>query len=131
MAHTFVLACIDPRFTKMLADFLIHEKYVKNDYDLFALAGSELGANDKPAWKKVLKEHLDIALELHDIQEFWVFSHMDCGAYKVFKELKDDDDPHLHEAEINKLYKWIKKHYSQLKFKGYIMGKTGKIVQVC
>ena len=129
-AHTFVLSCIDPRFTEYLANFLVHNKAVRHDYDLFALAGSELGANDKAGWRKALHEHIDIAIDLHDISDFWVFSHMDCGAYKVFKELEDDDKPHLHKEEIMKLHKQITKKYPKLNFKGYIMNTDGAIFRV-
>lgn len=129
-AHTFVLACIDPRFTEYLADFLIHDKDVRHDYDYFALAGSELGANDKKAWRKALFEHIDIAIQLHDISDFWVFSHMDCGAYKVFKDLKSDMNPHIHKEEIIKLHKIIGKKYPKLNFKGYIMDTKGAIYKV-
>jgi hypothetical protein len=129
-AKVFVLACIDPRFTEYLAQFLIHNKKVRHDYDLFALAGAELGANDMAKWRKVLNEHIDIAIDLHDIQDFWVFSHMDCGAYKVFKELDKDDDPHLHEEEIHKLHKKMKKKYPKLNFKGFIMDTKGGIHQI-
>ena len=129
-AHTFVLSCIDPRFTEYLADFLIHDKDVRHDYDLFALAGSELGANDKRGWKKALYEHIDIAIQLHDIKHIWVFSHMDCGAYKEFKGLEKDNDPHIHRDELVKLHKAINKKYKTLEFKGYIMDTKGGIYQI-
>jgi carbonic anhydrase len=130
MAHAFVLACIDPRFTKMLADYLIHNKELMNDYDLFALAGAELGANDKKNWKKVLKEHIDIAIQLHNIKKVLVFSHMDCGAYKEFKGIRKDDDPHIHIVELNKLRKFMKRCYPTLEYCGYIMGTNGHIHKV-
>lgn len=129
-AHTFVLSCIDPRFTEYLAHFLINNKMVRNDYDLFCLAGCELGANDKANWKKALFEHIDIAIELHKIKHFWAFSHMDCGAYKVFKDLKKDDKPYMHFEELDKLHTTINKKYPDLEFKGYIMNTDGSILRV-
>ena len=131
-ASTFVLACIDPRFTEFLAHYLIHEKDIAHDYDLFALAGAELGANQTKfkQWKKVLVNHIDIAIDLHDIKQILVFSHMDCGAYKVFKDIDKDDDPHLHKDELKKLGKFMKKKYPSLVYKGFIMDTHGAIFRV-
>jgi hypothetical protein len=131
-ASTFVLACIDPRFTKYLADFLIHDKEIANDYDLFALAGAELGANQTKhkCWKTTLTQPIDVALDLHNIKQLLVFSHMDCGAYKVFKDLEKDDNHKLHEKELKKLHKFIGKKYPQLIYKGFIMDTDGSIHKV-
>jgi len=114
----------------MLADFLIHDKKLKDDYDLFALAGAELGANEKKMWKKALYEHIDIAIKLHKINEILVFSHLDCGAYKIFKEMDTDTDQHIHLVELDKLRKAIKKKYPKLIYKGYIMDTQGKIYKM-
>jgi carbonic anhydrase len=132
-ASTFVLACIDPRFTQYLAHFLINEKDIADDYDLFALAGAELGANQTThkCWKKTFTAHIDVAIDLHDIKQILVFSHMDCGAYKVFKDLEKDDNPKLHKEEIHKLQKFMKKKYPKLIFKGFIMDTKGAIFRVC
>jgi len=131
-ASTFVLACIDPRFTQFLAHYLINDKEIANDYDLFALAGAELGANQTKhkCWKTTLTQHIDVAIELHDIKQILVFSHMDCGAYKVFKELEKDDDPELHKKELIKLHKFMTKKYPKLDYKGFIMDTKGAIYKV-
>ena len=131
-ASTFVLACIDPRFTEYLAKFLINEKDIAHDYDLFALAGASLGANQTKhkCWGKALMEHIDVAIDLHGIKQLLVFDHLDCGAYKIFLELDEDDDVKPHKKEIKKLEKKIKKKYPDLEFRGFIMGKTGKIYRV-
>lgn len=131
-ASTFVLACIDPRFTEYLAKYLVNQKDIAHDYDLFALAGAELGANQTKHknWKKTLIEHIDIALELHGIKTIMVFSHMDCGAYKVFKDLEEDDDPKLHAKELKKLGKYMAKKYPDIEYKGFVMAKDGKIYKI-
>jgi carbonic anhydrase len=131
-AKSFILSCIDPRFSEFLAHFLLKNKMLKDNYDLVNLAGASLGANQTTfkEWKKTLKNHIDIALQLHNITEFLVFDHMDCGAYKVFLELPKDDDPHIHVNEIEILRKWVNKNYPQLKFKGFIMDTDGAMYEV-
>jgi len=131
-AKSFILSCIDPRFTEFLAHFLLKNKMLKDNYDLVNLAGASLGANQTiyKEWKKTLKNHIDIAIQLHNITEFLVFDHMDCGAYKVFLNMPSDDDHTLHIKEIEALKKWINKHYPQLTFKGFIMTAEGAIYQI-
>ena len=129
-AKVLVLSCIDPRYTELLADFLIHNKQAHNDYDLFNLAGSELGVLEKNNWKKVYYEHIDIALKLHKIKELWIFSHMDCGMYKVSLDIKKDEDIDLHVTKLNELEKILKKDYPNLKVKKYVMTDAPEILEV-
>ena len=84
-AKVLVLSCIDPRFTERLAHFLINDKDVHADYDLVYLAGASLGVlqHDYPSWKPMFYGHLNIAVNLHNIKEVWVFDHLDCGMYKT------------------------------------------------
>jgi hypothetical protein len=44
-AKVLVLGCIDPRFASFLQWFLVHQKNVYGQYDLFTLAGASLGVN--------------------------------------------------------------------------------------
>ena len=99
-AKVLVLGCIDPRYTAILNWFLSNYKKLKNNFDLFVLAGSSLGYNQSAGlsigsgitysntsaspWHSVFDEHVDLALALHSITEIWVFDHMDCGAYAHF-----------------------------------------------
>jgi carbonic anhydrase len=131
-AHTLVLACIDPRFTELLAHFLINEKDVHNDYDLVALAGASLGANqnEMKSWRKMLYDHIDIAIKLHNIKSVWVFDHLDCGMYKEVMGTKTDLDPAPHKKQLVKLKKKLAKSYPELSFKGYIMDTDGAIYRV-
>ena len=43
MTKILVLTCIDPRYTEVLAKYLIHQANVHASYDLVVLAGSSLG----------------------------------------------------------------------------------------
>ena len=130
-ANVFVLSCIDPRFTRILADHLIHQG-IKDDYDYFTLAGASLGANQTKfkGWKKTLTNTIDLAVKLHKIDEFWVFDHMDCGMYKAMYKIKKDDDPNIHYDEINELHNYIREKYPNLDFRGFIINKQGQIHQV-
>lgn len=121
-AKVLVLACIDPRYTAILNWFLKSYKKLKNNYDLFILAGSSLGYNQasgtsfeypvgfpvtynvshtKSNWDTIFNDHIELAKALHGITEIWVFDHMDCGAYGYFLSAPVETAG-LHAASINK-----------------------------
>lgn len=56
-----------------------------HNYDHIVLAGASLGAvTDKyPAWSRTFWDHLDLAVNLHEIHTVMVMDHRDCGAYKI------------------------------------------------
>ncbi len=135
-----VLACIDPRYTFALEQYLLNQLDAQHTYDLFALAGSSLGAsltgttaaNLRPdyTWQEVFFEHLQIAKLLHNIQNVWVFDHLDCGAYKAILGLSSDLDPTIHTTELTKLKGFINTTYPALAFKGFVMDTSGIITKV-
>lgn len=124
-AEVLVLSCIDPRFIDKLTDFLNHYKGVQNDYDLFNLAGAELGVLTKKPWRETFLEHVDIALKLHKIKKIFVFSHIDCGMYKVTYDMKEDDNHLLHKVNLDKVIENLKDLHPKLKYKRFLMTEKG------
>ena len=57
-----------------------------NRYDQLVFAGSALGViqQDHESWYDVFFQHLDIAVQLHEIQDVYIMEHRDCGAYAKF-----------------------------------------------
>ena len=112
-AKVLVLGCIDPRFISYLEWFLVHQKSVYGQFDMFTLAGASLGVNQAEAgvgapsagpaysgvswgdgnyhntgllhWDSVFYQHVHLAVELHSITDVWIFDHLDCAAYKIIK----------------------------------------------
>ena len=92
-ATTFVLACIDPRYTAALEEYLL-QMLGANTYDLFILAGAAGGGNitntsphtcivTTTNWQTTLLDHLQLAITLHNVTKILVVDHLDCGAYHV------------------------------------------------
>jgi len=134
-ASVLVLGCIDPRYANSLAWYLTHTQDLKGDYDLFTLAGASVGVlqNEFPHWGQTFHDHVGLAIALHDIQEIWVFDHMDCGAYKklVLGGLeKPDTDEKIHIEKLKELQTLLKSKYPQLGFKGYIISVQGTVNKV-
>jgi hypothetical protein len=131
-AKVLVLSCIDPRFTERLAHFLINDKDVHADYDLVNLAGASLGVlqNDYPSWKPMFYDHLNIAVNLHNIKEVWVFDHLDCGMYKTTFGIESDLDKSIHVNYITELRKNLAESHPQLGFRGFVMMTDGHIEKI-
>lgn len=76
------------------------QKGYENKYDYFILAGAALGIEQSlyPEWIKTFKEHLDLSLTLHHVNEVIFIDHMDCGFYKkLFPGIKTDGERSKHE----------------------------------
>jgi carbonic anhydrase len=152
-----VFGCIDPRFQSILSSFLYNFKRVQFNYDLFFLAGASLGANQSyldfdsetlrtpsvagaqyplnliPQWGCQWGPTFFENLATMNISEIWVFDHLDCGAYKRIKfgnssALDIDIEPHT--EELVKLQGYVKKKAPRLRFKGFVMDKSGVVRKV-
>lgn len=94
---SFVLSCIDPRFAHATDQYL-YDKYTRNglSYDHFVLAGAALGGNltatgtgtgqcdvlsANSNWNQTLKDHIQVAIALHNVKGMEILDHLNCGAY--------------------------------------------------
>jgi len=65
-AKVLVLGCIDPRFAAYLEWFLVNQKGVFGQYDLFTLAGASLGVNQAEAGEGAASAGAEYSGELWD-----------------------------------------------------------------
>ena len=105
--HTemLLLTCMDFRLVNEVEAYM-EARGLKDRYDHVVLAGASLGAlNDRfPAWSEVFWQHLDLAIELHEVHRVMVLDHRDCGAYKMI----------LGEAAVKDAETELKSHVKQL-----------------
>lgn len=97
--NVLVLGCIDLRLTDETVAFL-HADNLHNRFDYFTLAGASLCTQasvfrkdfkkevltkfkDFTHWRQTLLEHVQSAIDLHQIADVYIIEHRDCGAYKV------------------------------------------------
>lgn len=131
-ASALLLSCMDYRLIDPTVR-LVRERESPLGFDYFILAGASLGvvnptdSNEFTNWKQVFTQHIDLALQLHNIKKVIVVEHMDCGAYKyVFgQEMTADDEYDKHIEMINSLQQIVKQSYPQLEFSAYIMHLDG------
>jgi carbonic anhydrase len=131
-ASALILGCIDPRFANSLAWYLSHSQELHADYDLFTLAGASLGVlQDKHhAWGETFMDHIQLAIDLHDIKEIWCFDHLDCGMYKATLNLKEDKTDGIHIEKMKELRELLRGRFPQLGFQGHIIAVDGSIKKV-
>ncbi len=94
--NVLLLSCMDLRLIDDLVPFMDGDN-LANRYDQLVFAGAALGViqQDHEAWYDVFFQHLDIAVQLHDIQDVYIMEHRNCGAYAKFlgKKGNYDDSP--------------------------------------
>jgi len=130
-ASVLVLGCTDPRYANALSWHLTHSDELHADYELFTLGGASLGVlqEEYPHWSIAFGVHVDLAIQQHDIQEVWVFDHMDCAMYRTTLGLEVDDEA-IHVEKIEELKAYIKERYPALGFRGHIIGTDSSITRV-
>jgi carbonic anhydrase len=121
---SFVLSCIDPRFAHATDQYL-YDKYTSNglSYDHFVLAGAALGGrltgpgtgsgqcnvlSANSNWNQTLKDHVQIAITLHNVKGVEILDHLNCGAYGscisgITTGSTGDQGVTYHEAQYNVL----------------------------
>lgn len=133
--EALLLSCMDYRLIDDTERYM-SSRGLQNKYDHVILAGASLGAitDQYPAWNKTFWEHLDIAIQLHQIHKVIVLDHRDCGAYKViFEEDFSQDrakETAIHSGELKALRKQINEKHPKLDVELLLMSLDGKVEQI-
>ncbi|GGH72162.1 carbonic anhydrase [Filimonas zeae] len=103
LKNVLVLGCIDLRLTDETMAFLNNDN-LQNRFDFFTMAGTSVTTqvasypsdynpdvlkhySNFTHWKDTFFDHVQAAIDLHQIMDVYIIEHRDCGAYKIF--LKD------------------------------------------
>ena len=79
-----LLSCMDYRLMDDVERYM-DGRGLADKYDHVILAGASLGAitDVYPTWQQTFWDHVDIAIQLHNIQRVILLDHRDCGAYRM------------------------------------------------
>lgn len=134
-ARALMLSCMDYRLvddlTKMMETAGLHD-----NYDHVVLAGASLGAvHEKFAdWHDTFWQHLDIARQLHQIEQVIVIDHRDCGAYRLaLGEAAVDStekETQMHQLAIREFALRVKARHPDLHVAGYLMALDGSAEEI-
>jgi len=127
-ANVFVLTCIDPRYITDVFEFLLKDKKLHANFDLFTLAGASAGVMETE-WDKAFLDNLGLGIQLHGIKEVWCFDHLDCGMYKATFGLEKDDEVAIHLETMAKLKEYLQQKFPQLSFRKFIVGQDGEVMK--
>lgn len=130
-AKALVLTCMDFRLIDDAVAYLNSQGY-NNNYDQFILAGASLGYNQTTydTWTEAFENHIDLAEQLHDIEEIIVIDHMKCGAYKLLynnNNFSDDEERQLHYTNLHTFKETINLKYPHLKVTTLFMYLNGSV----
>ena len=83
--NVLLLSCMDLRLLDDICDFMEGDN-LANRYDQLVFAGSALGVMQPThaSWRDVFFQHLDIAVQLHEVRDVYIMEHRNCGAYAHF-----------------------------------------------
>ncbi len=130
-----LLSCMDFRLMDEIERYMAG-RGLRDRYDHVVLAGASLGAiTDRyPAWGQTFWQHLDIAIELHHIQQVIIIDHRDCGAYKVLlgeAHAADAATEHrTHAAKLRELRRQLQQRKPALQVETFLMALDGNVEAV-
>ena len=132
-AKAIVLSCMDFRFINDRVYFFNASGF-RDNYNKFSLAGASLGYNQDsfPAWSETFDKHIELAIDLHQINEVVVLDHMDCGAYRILYDnpsMSMQEEYELHKINLNKFKIAMNKKYPSLKVTTFLTNLDGSIEQ--
>ena len=134
-ADVLLLSCLDFRLIDETGRYM-SDRGLRNNYDHIILAGASLGAvtGKYPAWNKTFWEHLDIAIQLHRIQQLMVMDHRDCGAYNMIlgEDFSKDraKETAIHTKKLKELRKQVEDKYPKLEVELLLMDLDGQVEKV-
>ena len=129
-AKALLLSCMDYRLVDDLVK-MMGTMGMQDNYDHVVLAGASLGVvNDKFAgWHDTFWQHLDVAKQLHGIEEVIVIDHRDCGAYRLALGEAAVSTPEaelqMHTLAINEFALRVAARHPELKVEGWLMALDG------
>ena len=107
----------------------------KDDYSKFVLAGSSLGYNQDtfPEWSKSFDKHVELAKDLHNIDEVIVVDHMDCGAYRILYDnpsMSKEEEYKLHQKNLHEFKSLINKKFPSLRVTLLLINLDGSVTEM-
>jgi hypothetical protein len=133
--EALLLSCMDYRLIDATGRYMAG-RGLRDKYDHLILAGASLGALTEtyPAWNTTFWQHLDAAIQLHQIHQVLVMDHRDCGAYKVIlgEDFSQDraKETAMHAEQLTRLRKQIHVKDPNLKVELLLMSLDGTVEKI-
>lgn len=131
-AKALMLSCMDYRLIDDTVRFM-DSQGLQNNYDHVVLAGASLGVmSDKFAgWGDTFWQHLEIAIQLHHVEEVIAVDHRDCGAYKLAlgadAVASPEKETSAHAEILADFSRAVKARHGKLGVQAYLMALDGSV----
>lgn len=132
-----LLTCMDFRLTDDIVRYMdgrgMDGRGMTDRYDHVVLAGGSLGAltDEYGEWGKTFRDHLKVAIDLHQIHQVIIMDHRDCGAYKTILGEDFAKDPAretgVHAEYLARLAADIRGLYQDLTVETLLMNLDGTV----
>ena len=133
--EALLLNCIDFRLTDSVTTYM-SARGMEHEYDQLVMAGGALAAVHPavPDWNRTFWQHVQVALDLHDIHKVIVMDHRDCGAYRVYtgEDLgpTPDRETQVHAVYLETVRKQINARYPKLEVETLLMSLDGSVLDL-
>ncbi len=127
-----LLTCMDYRLMDEIVGYM-DGRGLKHGYDHVVLAGASLGVltDKRPDWGRTFWEHLDVAIQLHQVHKVLVLDHKDCGAYRTFLPegavSTPEKEMEAHRHYLKRLRAEIGKRHPTMEVELGLMALDGKV----
>ncbi len=134
-AEALLLSCMDFRLLDETEQYMAG-RGLRDRYDHMLLAGASLGALTEryPAWNDMFWQHLDMAVNLHEIGRIILLDHRDCGAYKAILDedlaLEPTHEFAVHRSHLHRLDEQIREKYPDIDVELLLMDMNGSVEAV-
>jgi hypothetical protein len=133
--NILLLSCMDLRLLDETVAFM-DSLGLTNRYDHIILAGASLGVlfDGMPHWGQTFWDHLELARELHAIEEVYILEHRQCGAYAKLLGQTFEGDPHdetrAHAEVASRLKALIQARHPDLGVRSFLMDLAGRAIEI-
>ncbi|MEX1662494.1 carbonic anhydrase [Thioclava sp. 15-R06ZXC-3] len=127
-----LLSCMDYRLMDDIVRYM-DGRGMTDKYDHVVLAGASLGAmtDQFSEWGKTFRDHLQVAIDLHQIKRVIIMDHRDCGAYKTILGEDFGKDPaketQVHTEYLTLLAAEITTLHPELQMETLLMNLDGSV----
>lgn len=126
-AESFVVACVDDRFSETREDFIESLGFKHVDPKSPAGGAKVFSSPFEESDKEHYLRELAVSIKLHHVKKVMLFTHHDCGAYGGFSKFNNNPNTEFefHSQEHKKASEAIHERFPELEVETYFIDDRG------
>jgi carbonic anhydrase len=124
--------CMDFRFHGPLRGFLVEKGLDKDGADIVRVAGAarSLVQSNVARDRDFLQEQLAVSCRLHDVRQFYLVNHEDCGAYGQEQVPDTDEELAMHSRDLRAARTLLEERFPTIEVLTYFMRLDGRAERI-